>query len=69
MKTTSSMSTTMHSKWSNGIYKFEILFLSHIEQNSIFNFKKIDGSIINHDMKIEMLFHIIQHYYYYGEPI
>jgi len=28
--------------------------------------KQINGNIIYHNMKIRMLFHIIQHCYYYG---
>jgi hypothetical protein len=31
--------------------------------------KQTNGNIIHHDMKIEMLFHVIQHYYYCGEHI
>lgn len=50
----------------NGIYKFGFPFASHIEPNFFYSKEKINGNIIDHNMKIEMSFHIIQHCYYYG---
>jgi hypothetical protein len=42
----------------------------HISNTNILSIKKqTNENIIYHDMKIEMLFHIIQHYYYCGEHI
>jgi hypothetical protein len=52
-----------------GFANLNLLFYNISNKIQFLMKKKIDGSIINHDMKIEMLFHIVQHYYYYGEPI
>jgi hypothetical protein len=42
----------------------------HISNTNILSIKKqTNENIIYHDMKIEMLFHIIQRYYYCGEHI
>jgi hypothetical protein len=36
----------------------------HKSNSNLLSIKKqTNGNIIHHDMKIEMLFHIIQHYY------
>jgi hypothetical protein len=42
----------------------------HKSNSNLLSIKKqTNGNIKHHDMKIEMLFHIIQHYYYCGERI
>jgi hypothetical protein len=42
----------------------------HISNPSLLSIKKqTNENIMDHDMKIKMLFHIIQHYYYYGGHI
>ncbi len=53
-------------KGRNGNCRFGFLLL-HMLNPILFSMRKqIDGNTIDHDMKIEMLFHIIQLCYYYG---
>jgi hypothetical protein len=50
----------------NEAYRFGFPFASHIEPNFFYSKEKIDGNFVDHNMKIKMSFHIIQHCYYYG---
>ncbi len=56
-------------KGHNGTCKFGFPYSPHIEHNSFLIKKKTNGNTIDHNMKIEMLCHIIQRYYSFREHI